>query len=74
MGSEIVSCLMKCKFKSINFTQLVGEHNEIRTTIQIENLVILSLFPIFLYYLQRNIQQSDRRQCSCFLAVDMNPP
>lgn len=52
MGSEIVSCLMKCKFKSINFTQLVGEHNEIRTTIQIENLVILSLFPIFLYYLQ----------------------
>lgn len=66
--------LMKCKFKSVNFTQLVGEHNEIRTTIQIEDLVILSLFPIFLYYLQRNIQQSDRRQCSCFLAVDMDPP
>ena len=24
--------------------------------------------------LQRNIQQSDRRQCSCFLAMDMDPP
>ena len=65
---------MKCKFKSVNFTQLVGEHNEIRTTIQIEDLVILSLFPIFSIIF--NGISSNRTEDSVpgFLAVDMNPP
>ena len=74
MCPEIMSCLMKCQIKTINLAQFSCKQNKVIPLVQIKHFVTLTLLLILFDYLQWYIKQTDRRKCTGFLTVDMDPP